>query len=78
MIVTNTGAGDKPTFVISAGVVAIAKGGVTITKTLLPNGEIVGGQLNFGLGLPAGSVPANASVGISNTWILADLNNIFK
>ena len=67
------GNGDIPTV---WGSVALSEGvnvGLTGTFTYLGGGNyIIGTQVNFGLGLPLGPVPVNASGGVSNTWAIYD------
>ncbi|RLZ07125.1 RHS repeat domain-containing protein [Faecalibacter macacae] len=73
MIQTNTANGDFPTLWGSAGLTEGGKIGVTRTYTTTTTGYgIIGGQINIGLGIPAGPFPVNGSGGISNTFILKD------
>lgn len=57
----------------SGGVTAGGKIGVTGSLSPTSTGYgIVGGQVNIGVGMPAGPLPANGAGGISNTFILRD------
>lgn len=73
MLITNTPQGDYPTIWGSAGAVFGPKIGVTGSLSY-PNsdGYILGRQVNLGVGLPIGPIPANAAAGISNTFMLHD------
>ena len=59
----------------SAGLAAGGKVGLTgsYSPTTTGNG-IVGQQVNIGVGLPAGPIPANVAGGFSNTFKLYDFN----
>lgn len=73
MIQTIIGNGDFPTIWGSGGVAAGGKIGITGSYTPTDGGYgIVGGQVNVGDGIPAGTLPANAAGGVSNTFVLYD------
>lgn len=73
MMQTNTFDGDFPTVFGSVGAAAAGKIGVTGYVTPNVSGSfIIGRELNLGAGLPAGPLPVNGAVGLSNTWILYD------
>ncbi len=74
MLETNTVQnGDYPAIWGSAGVTAGGKIGITRSETNLTTGGVLSGfQINIGAGLPLGPVPVNASIGVSNTWVLYD------
>jgi RHS repeat-associated protein len=78
MVITNSMRGDVPTVWASGGLSEILKLGGTLQYTKLPEGSLVGSQLNFGLGLPAGPVPINAAAGVSNTYLLYDFGGVLK
>ncbi|RFS23490.1 hypothetical protein DVR12_10785 [Chitinophaga silvatica] len=72
MLQTNIGQGDV-TYTGGFGISALAKLGATGGYTSTPTGSgIVSFSINAGLGLPAGDAPVNASLGVSNTFILKD------
>jgi hypothetical protein len=59
----------------SGGVAAGGKIGVNGSYTPTDGGYgIVGGQVNIGVGLPEGPLPANSAGGVSNTFILYDFH----
>ena len=69
MMLTSTPDGGIPTIWGSGGVGAGGKIGVTGYITPNAGGSvIIGGEVNFGFGLP----PGNGAGGVSNTWILYD------
>ncbi|WP_228417109.1 RHS repeat-associated core domain-containing protein [Chryseobacterium piscicola] len=73
MLITNTRNGDIPTVWGAGSISAGGNLGLTGTVTRLNGGEfLVGGQVNVGLGLPAGPVPFNGSGGVSNTYLIND------
>ncbi|MGZ2369581.1 DUF6443 domain-containing protein [Ancylomarina sp. YFZ004] len=72
MLLSNIGEGDVPTGFISGGAVAGAKVGFTSTLGKANNGFIIGNTFNIGVGLPAGPVPINGAMGVSNTWMIHD------
>ena len=73
MMQTSSPNGDFPTIWGSGGVAAGGKIGVTGYVTPNVGGSfIIGRELNLGVGLPAGPLPANGAGGVSNTWILYD------
>lgn len=47
--------------------------GLTITSTKQRDGNrIIGTEVNFGLGVPAGPFPINVSTGVKNTHVIND------
>ncbi len=74
MVATNTfGNGDYPTIWGAGAFSAGLNIGGTGTFTPLGGGNsLYGGQVNVGVGLPAGPVPVNGAGGVSNTWIIHD------
>ena len=72
MLQTSIGEGGV-TYWMSGGFSALFKGGGTISITPTNNTFIFGREVNFGAGLPAGPVPANAAFGVKNTWIIPPL-----
>ncbi|GJM63657.1 RHS repeat-associated core domain-containing protein [Persicobacter diffluens] len=82
MVTTSIKAGDVTTW-IGGGVAAGGKLGVTGTFTPQPNNQaIIGGEFNFGGGLPMPSgpapIPVNGATGTSNTFILYDFNDVLQ
>jgi RHS repeat-associated protein len=80
IVQTNFGADGGVSYWGSAGVAAGGKIGGTLVytpATQTPPSRAVGGIIsitgNFGAGLPAGPLPANAALGVSNTFIIKDL-----
>jgi len=72
MLETNTSARhDDPTAWGSGGFSFLGKVGFTGSYTHLNDGfNLVGAQVNVGLGLPVGELPINAAGGVSNSFIL--------
>ncbi len=73
MLVTNSAKGDEPTDWVSVGGAFAGKGAVTFGLTKLSDGnQLISGQMNIGVGAPAGPVPVNAAAGFSNTYMIKD------
>ena len=76
MIHTRSENGDFPTLWGSADFTAGGKLGVTGAYTPTTTGYgLIGRQLNIGVGLPVGPLPANGAAGVGNTFILRDYYN---
>ena len=75
IVVTDTkGNGDPPTNWVGAGITEEGKIGVTVSWTKVPaGGYLIGYQVNVGVGIPAGPVPANLAGGVSNSLMLYDM-----
>lgn len=57
---------------LSGGFSAGGKLGFTGSYTPYGNRSLLGYELNLGAGLPAGPLPMNGAVGVSNTFVVWD------
>jgi hypothetical protein len=78
MVLTNTANGDIPTVWGTVAVSEVLKLGVTgqVTYDAGTHEFLIGKQLNIGAGVPAGPLPMNAAVGVSNTYLLYDFGHV--
>ena len=73
MIETNSAKGAMPTLYTSGSIAAGGKLGISASYTPIEGtGGIVSKGVSFGTAAPAGILPVNGSVGVSNTYVLYD------